>query len=65
MPNHPAGYSVSYNPTADVWAVYLGEKRITTRPTEPEAWRFIQHAEATTRLKADGSPRDTRTRARA
>ncbi|GHV16140.1 hypothetical protein FACS189493_1440 [Spirochaetia bacterium] len=43
MPKPAAGYSVSYNPTADTWAVYEGNKRIAVKESEPDAWRYIQH----------------------
>ena len=64
MPKRPPSYSVSYNPNADVWAIYLGERRITTAPTEPDAWKYIQGIEAAARIRADGSPHGRR-RARA
>jgi hypothetical protein len=53
MPKPAAGYSVSYNPAADTWAVYEGNKRIAVKKTEPDAWRYLQHLAVMEQRKAE------------
>jgi hypothetical protein len=39
-------YSVSYNGSTGQYSVFLGEKKITAKDSEPDAWRYIQAIEA-------------------